>query len=190
MLRNTDRGYGWVAIVLHWTMALLITGQWTLGKVMKNLADQRLSFDLIQWHKSFGFLILALAVLRLFWRLANPRPALPAGMPRIERRAARWAHRALYALMLLLPLSGWAIASASVLEIPTFAFYLFVLPDLPMARSEAAEALWTSVHRTLGWLLLGLVVLHVAAALRHQFLLRDGLLLRMARPGGAAPAPR
>ena len=126
MLLNTKLGYGWVAIVLHWTIAVLIVGQWTLGKVMKNLADQRLSFDLIQWHKSFGFLILALAVLRLCWRLANPRPALPPETSGLERLAAGWVHRTLYALMLLLPLSGWAIVSASTLEIPTFAFYLFV----------------------------------------------------------------
>jgi cytochrome b561 len=186
MLRNTRLGYGWVAIVLHWAIAILIVGQWILGKVMKNIADQRLSFDLIQWHKSFGLLILALALLRLLWRLVNPHPALPADMGGLERRAAGWTHRWLYALMILLPLSGWAIASATVLEIPTFAFYLFVVPDLPMPRSDAAEALWTSVHQVLGWLLLGFVALHVAAALRHHFLLRDGILLRMLGPGASS----
>jgi cytochrome b561 len=182
MLRNTRLGYGWVAIVLHWAIAILIVGQWTLGKVMKNIADQRLSFDLIQWHKSFGLLILALALLRLLWRLANPRPELPTDMSGLERRAAGWSHRGLYALMVLLPLSGWAIASATMLEIPTFAFYLFVVPDLPLARSDASEALWTTVHDILGWVLLALILLHVAAALRHHFLLRDGVLGRMLRP--------
>jgi cytochrome b561 len=182
MLRNTRLGYGWMAIVLHWTIAILIVGQWILGKAMKNVADQRLSFDLIQWHKSFGLLILALAILRLAWRLLNPRPALPANMSGLERRAAGWTHRSLYVLMVLLPLSGWAIASTTVLEIPTFAFYLFVVPDLPMTRSDAGEALWTSVHQVLGWLLLVFVALHVAAALRHHFLLRDGILLRMLKP--------
>lgn len=185
MLRNTERNYGWVAIVLHWAIAVLIVGQWTLGRVMKNLADQRLSFDLIQWHKSFGLLILALAVLRLLWRLANPRPALPADMAAVERQAAAWTHRALYALMVVLPLTGWAIASTTVLEIPTFAFYLFVVPDLPLARSDAAEASWTLVHDILGWVLLALVLLHVAAALRHHFLLHDGILVRMLSPDRA-----
>jgi cytochrome b561 len=103
-------------------------------------------------------------------------------MASLERQAAGWSHRTLYALMVLLPLSGWAIASTTMLEIPTFAFYLFVLPDLPLARSDAAEALWTSVHDILGWVLLALVLLHVAAALRHHFLLRDGVLRRMLRP--------
>ena len=181
MLRNTKRGYGWIAIILHWTIACLIVGQWTLGKVMKNIADQRLSFDLIQWHKSFGFLILALVLLRLLWRFVNPAPALPPRMNALERQAAGLAHRALYALMFLMPLTGWAIASTTLLEIPTFAFYLFVIPDLPLPRSDAAETLWTSVHDVLGWLLLALVLLHMLAALRHHFLLRDDVLRRMLR---------
>jgi cytochrome b561 len=188
MLLNTKRSYGWIAIVLHWTIAILIVGQWTLGKVMKNIADQRLSFDLIQWHKSFGFLILGLAVLRLAWRLVNPRPALPVEMGGLERQAANWTHRALYALMFVMPFTGWAIASTTVLDIPTFAFYLFVIPDMPMAKSDAAEALWTSVHQALGWLLLVLVMLHVAAALRHHFLLRDGVLSRMLKPDASSKA--
>lgn len=185
MLRNTRLGYGLVAIILHWTIAILIVGQWSLGKVMKNIADQRLSFDLIQWHKSFGLLIFALALLRLIWRLANAHPALPADMSGLERQAAGWTHRALYALMLFMPLTGWGIASTTMLEIPTFAFYLFVVPDLPLPRSDAAEVLWTSVHDVLGWVLLALVLLHVLAALRHHFLLHDGALLRMLIPGSA-----
>ncbi|MGN6471864.1 MAG: cytochrome b [Rhizobiaceae bacterium] len=185
MLRNTRLGYGLVAIILHWTIAILIVGQWSLGKVMKNIADQRLSFDLIQWHKSFGLLILALALLRLIWRLANAHPALPADMSGLERQAAGWTHRALYALMLFMPLTGWGIASTTMLEIPTFAFYLFVVPDLPLPRSDAAEVLWTSVHDVLGWVLLALVLLHVLAALRHHFLLHDGVLLRMLIPGSS-----
>jgi cytochrome b561 len=100
----------------------------------------------------------------------------------LELQAARWTHRALYALMVLLPLSGWAIVSTTMLEIPTFAFYLFVVPDLPLRRSDAAETLWTSVHEALGWVLLALVALHVAAAARHHFLLRDDVLRRMLRP--------
>src|SRR5690606_14556202 len=117
MLANSQTQYGWTAIVLHWAMALLLFGQWTLGQTMVRISDQRLAFDLFQWHKSFGLLVLALAILRLAWRLANPRPLLPAGTPRLEQAAAASTHRALYALMILLPLSGWALVSASVLEI-------------------------------------------------------------------------
>lgn len=183
MLANSQTQYGWTAIVLHWAMALLLFGQWTLGQTMVRISDQRLAFDLFQWHKSFGLLVLALAILRLAWRLANPRPLLPAGTPRLEQAAAASTRRALYALMILLPLSGWALVSASVLEIPTLAFYLFLVPHLPLPKSEAAEAAWTLVHQVLGWLMFGLVFVHVLAALRHHFLLRDRVLVRMLRPG-------
>jgi cytochrome b561 len=182
MLRNSSTGYGWIAILFHWTIAILIIGQWALGWTMEHLVGPRLAFGLIQWHKSVGLLILALALLRLLWRFANPRPVLPPEMGRLEKSAARSAHRGLYWLMFLLPLSGWALVSASVLEIPTYAFYLFIVPDLPLGRSDRSEALWTTAHIVLGWVLLAIVVVHVMAALRHHFLLRDNVLSRMIRP--------
>jgi cytochrome b561 len=188
MMRNSKDGYGWVAIAFHWTVALLVIGQWALGWAMEHIADRRLAFDLIQWHKSFGFLVLALVAFRLLWRLANPIPTLPEGMGSVEKRAAVAAHRGLYALMFLLPLSGWAIVSTSVLEIPTFAFFLFVIPHLPLAKSDVAEALWTNVHIALGWVLLALAALHVLAALRHHVRLHDTVLMRMIRPAPAAHA--
>lgn len=182
MLRNSSTGYGWVAILFHWTIAVLIIGQWGLGWTMEHLVGPRLAFGLIQWHKSFGLLILALALLRLLWRLINPRPRLPEGMSPFEKLTAGSVHRGLYWLMILLPFSGWALVSASVLEIPTYTFYLFVMPDLPLERSDAAEAFWTTTHVVLGWVLLAIVAVHVLAALRHHFLLRDSVLKQMIRP--------
>lgn len=182
MLRNSSAGYGSVAIVFHWMIAALIIGQWGLGWAMEHLVGLRLAFGLIQWHKSIGFLILALALLRLSWRLVNPRPVLPKGTNPLEKLAADAAHRSLYWLMFLLPLSGWALVSASVLEIPTYTFYLFIMPDLPLERSEVAETFWMTTHIVLGWILLAIVAAHVLAALRHHFLLHDDVLKRMIRP--------
>jgi cytochrome b561 len=182
MLRNRKSGYGLVAILLHWTIAVLFIGQAGLGLYMVRTADQRAAFGLIQWHKSFGLLILALAVVRLAWRLTNPRPDLPAAMPGWERRAARLAHGALYALMLALPLTGWALVSVSVLAIPTYAFYLVVVPHLPLPVSETGEVFWGEVHRLLAWTAIALATGHAFAALRHQFVLRDGVLAGMLRP--------
>jgi cytochrome b561 len=175
---NTEERYGWVAILLHWLMAALILGQFTLGFVMTRTDDQRLAFERIQLHKSIGLTLLALAAVRIVWRLANRRPRLP-GLPRAEAHAARMVHAMLYALMFVLPLSGWALVSSSVLEIPTMPFGLLVLPNLPLDVSEAAEAFWASVHRWIGWGAIVLVCLHVLAALRHHFWLRDDVLLRM-----------
>ncbi len=184
MLRSSPSTYGLVAILLHWLVALLIIGQIVMGLAMVRLADQRLAFDLIQWHKSFGLLTLALVALRIAWRLSNRPPPLPAGMPRWERRAARAAHAMLYAVMVALPVTGWLLVSASVLAIPTYAFYLFVVPHLPVARSEPSELLWTSAHHLLAYSTIVLVVLHAGAALRHHFLLRDDVLRRILSPRG------
>lgn len=188
MMRNSRRGYGLVAIVLHWALAVLFIGELALGLVMVRLQSQRYAFDLIQWHKSFGFLVLGLVVLRLGWRLANIVPALPPTLSRAEKAAATTAHRLLYAMMLLLPLTGWILVSVSVLEIPTFAFYLIIIPHLPLGVSEAGELFWIDAH---AWLAYGaglLVAAHAAAALRHHFSLRDDVLLRMIMPAKARDA--
>lgn len=182
MIRNGRDSYGLVAIVLHWAIALLIIGQLVVGTVMVRLANQRLAFDLIQWHKSFGLLTLALVVIRLAWRLANPLPAYPPTISGWEVVAAQAMHRLLYALMLLLPMSGWALVSVSVLAIPTLAFYLFLVPDLPLGVSESAETFWAAAHRLLGYAMMALIAIHVAAALRHHYWLRNQLLVRMLRP--------
>lgn len=182
MIRNGKDSYGLVAIALHWAIAVLIISQLVMGTVMVRLANQRLAFDLIQWHKSFGLLTLALVMIRLGWRLANPLPSYPATVSDVETRLARGMHRLLYALMFLLPLSGWALVSVSVLAIPTLAFYLFLVPHLPLGVSEGAEQFWIAVHRQLGYAMMAAVSIHALAALRHHFLLKDGLLVRMLLP--------
>ena len=188
MMRNSTRGYGLVAITLHWAIAVLFVGQLVFGILMVRIQDQRLAFDLIQWHKSLGFLTLGLVLLRLSWRLANIVPALPPTLSKPEKMTAVVAHRLLYALMLLLPLTGWVMVSVSVLEIPTFAFYLFIIPHLPLAISETAEFFWIDAHAWLAYAAGVLVTAHAAAALRHHFLLRDDVLRRMIVPAKARDA--
>lgn len=183
MLRNTENGYGLMAIVFHWLIALMFIGQAGLGFYMSDLpVDDPLTFRTYQWHKSIGLTILLLALMRLVWRFANPQPGLPAAMPDWEQRAARLAHLFLYAALVLVPLAGWALVSSSPLNIPTFAWYLVVIPHLPLPASEAAEAVWAFVHESLAKLALAVAILHIGAALRHEFVLRDGLLARMIRP--------
>ncbi|HSM43053.1 MAG TPA: cytochrome b [Afifellaceae bacterium] len=183
MLRNSETGYGLVAITFHWVIALMFLGQAGLGFYMTGLEpDDPLIFPLYQWHKSLGLLILLLALLRLAWRLVGPLPALPAAMADWEKLAARLAHVALYAALVAIPLTGWALVSASPLNIPTFAFNLVVVPHLPVPVSDASEASWTFVHGLLANMALAIALVHVAAAFRHEFILRDGLLARMVRP--------
>lgn len=182
MITNNTNRYGWAAIALHWLIALIFIGQFALGFIMVRIESQRTAFELIQLHKSFGFLLLGLIILRIAWRLGNAAPALPRSVGALERRAAPLAHFALYAFQLALPLSGWALVSVSMLEIPSMPFNLFVMPNLPLAMSDAAESFWTEAHWYLAYAGIALVVLHALAALRHHFWLRDSVLVRMITP--------
>lgn len=183
MLRNSETGYGLVAIAFHWLIAVMFLGQVGLGLFMTRLElDDPLVFPLYQWHKSIGLSILLTALVRLAWRLTGPVPELPAAMTGWEKQAARLAHIVLYAALIAIPLTGWALVSASPLNIPTFAFNLVVVPHLPVPVSETSEAGWTFIHGLLAKAALAVALVHIAAAFRHEFVLRDGLLSRMVRP--------
>lgn len=184
MLRNSETAYGWVSILFHWTVALLFLLQLPLG-YMTQASEGRpaLQFELYQWHKSVGFLILAIAVPRLIWALVAGRPRLPDTLTPSERAAAQAAHVLLYAATVLVPLAGWAVASTSPLAIPSYVFNLVVVPSLPLAPSDTAEAVWSSIHAFLAYGAGFLIVVHALAALRHHFRFHDEVLLRMIRPG-------
>jgi cytochrome b561 len=187
VIRNTERSYGTAAILLHWTVALLFLGQIALGFLTQAVADRpRLQFDLYQWHKSFGFLVLALAVPRLVWSLCGLRPAPLAGVPRWQAATARATHLALLALTVVVPLAGWAIASTSPLRIPSFVFDRVLVPDLPLSRSDAMEAFWSRAHALLAYGAGLLALAHAGAAVHHHVLRRDATLLRML---GKTPPP-
>lgn len=179
MLRNTKTRYGWTAILLHWLIAILFIGQFVLGLVMVRIASQRTSFELIQLHKSFGFLLIGLVLIRVGWRLASVSPELPEEVGAMERKAAPAVHLLLYAAQLAVPLSGWVLVSVSVLEIPSMPFDLFVMPNLPFDISEQAENFWIAAHKWLAYAGIAMVLLHVLAALRHHFWLHDVVLARM-----------
>jgi cytochrome b561 len=175
----SDR-YDALTITLHWMIAILILGLLAVGFVMtRGSIDPGLQFSLFQWHKSFGMLVLLLAIFRLFhsWLFVRVRPV--AGTRRWEHVAASGTHRALLALAILVPLAGWMVASVSALDIPTFAFNLIVIPHLPVAKSDAGEEFWGSVHAILAYATLALVALHSAAALYHHYRRRDETLMRM-----------
>ena len=183
MLRNTETGYGLAAILFHWVIALMFIGQGALGFYMNDLPiDDPATFRTFQLHKSLGLTILLLALLRLLWRITSRQPGLPATMPAWEKRIAHLAHMVLYAGLLLVPLAGWATVSTSPLNIPTVAYDIVLVPHLPLAAGEAAEAFWSLIHESLAKVTMAVAILHIAAALRHEFILRDGLLSRMIWP--------
>jgi cytochrome b561 len=172
--------YGTVAMTLHWLIAIAIVMLLIVGKYMHGLPDTDPNkFNLYQMHKSFGITVLALTVVRIVWRLMHPVPALPAGMPAWQRWGAHLSHFGLYALMLAIPLSGWALASSSPWGIPTLLFGAVELPNLPVAADEDTHELFEETHELLGNLMIVLLILHVAAALKHHFVDRDTVLRRM-----------
>jgi cytochrome b561 len=148
-----------------------------------------LQYSLYQWHKSVGMTILALSVLRLAWRFLHKPPPLPAAMPAWEKRAAKAGHACLYALLIALPLSGWAVVSASPLNIPTVLYGVLPLPHLPVLAElpdkREAESALELVHGIGGWLLVVLLAGHIGAALRHHFKMHDDVLSRMLPRFGA-----
>lgn len=185
MLRNGRESFGLVAILFHWVVVGVFIGQMLLGVASQWVHSMALQFVLIQWHKSFGFLLLGLSVLRLAWAATQVRPQAVKTLGKAGRLASRGVQSLLYLLMLALPMTGWALVSASTLEVPSFAFNHVVIPDLPLARSQGNEDFWRVVH---AWLAYGTAVLaggHMIAALRHHFWQRDEVLKRMLRPGQA-----
>lgn len=167
--------YSLPAIALHWLLALALVAAFSVGVYMTGLQLTPTRLKLYNWHKWAGITILALSVLRLMWRLSHrPPPDVP--MPAWQARLAHGLHGAFYLLFLAVPLLGWAYSSAA--GFPLVLFGRWPLPDWVPADRELAEALkpW---HGRLAWTLAALVVLHVLAALKHQFVDKDGLLSRM-----------
>ena len=177
--------YNGIAKTLHWLVFALMSGAFVIGFYMTDLPLGPQKLQLYSWHKWNGVTIFALVLLRLSWRLFNPPPALPAGMPNWERRAAEASHRLLYVLMLAMPITGWLMSSAKGFQ--TVWFGVLPLPDL-LHKNPPLGAALAEVHTTLGYIILGFVALHVLAALKHHFIDRDDVLSRMTP--GLKPLPK
>lgn len=180
MSDSTSSRYTRTAIGLHWLLALLLLGMFVVGLYMTSLPFSPQRLKLYNWHKWAGIVVLTLSFLRLLWRLTHRPPALPeavrAAMPAWQRLAHHGTHGALYVLFFAIPLLGWAYSSAA--GFPIVVFGVLPLPDFMPVDKALAEAIkpW---HAYAAYALAALVVLHVAAALKHQFVDRDSLLTRM-----------
>jgi len=186
--------YDTVAITLHWLSALAIVALLAMGWIMTDLTPgSSLQFSLYQWHKSVGITVLALTVLRLAWALTHRPPPLPTSMPAWEQLAARLGHLGLYGLLFAMPLLGWAVVSTSPFNIPTVLYGALPLPHLPglaeLPDKKAVHELLKDGHELGALALVGLLCVHIAAALRHHFVLRDGVLMRMVPPLTRAAPP-
>ncbi len=179
MIRNTSDSWGWPAVVMHWVVAVLILGTFGLGLAMDEVPRAEQPFY-ITVHASLGATLLFLLVVRIAWALANPAPAAPAGTPPLQQKAARFTHLALYILTLTTVLFGWLLASLQDPPVVPLAFGIVPLPS-PWTLSRASEDFVEEAHEIAAYLLIAVACLHVAAALWHHFVLKDGTLRRMSR---------
>lgn len=169
--------YSAVAIALHWAIAFGILFMIWLGWNM----DGKESW--FQFHKSVGITILILTVARIIWRVMNPPPPLPTDMKPWESKASHAVHIGFYALMVIMPLTGWLTVSISYdFDIPTVIFGLFSWPDIPgvgFLENETAYAIISNIHSKLAYVAFALLALHVSGALKHEFGPEEGVLKRM-----------
>lgn len=176
----SSRRYSGLAIALHWVLALAILGVFGMGVYMSDLPMSPSRLKLYNWHKWAGMTILALSVLRLVWRLVRRPPPLPAAieraMPAWQRAAHHGTHHLMYLLFFAVPLVGWAYSSAA--GFPIVWFGVLPLPDFVPKDKELADLI-KPAHALAAFALIGLVILHVGAALKHQWIDKDGLLTRM-----------
>lgn len=172
-----------MAIWLHWSIALLVIGNLAGGLLVDSLfpgqapAAIEARMFVIGLHKSLGLTVILLTLVRIGWRLANPPPPLPRHMTVSETRLARITHLGFYALMLAMPLSGWAMVSTGRTLFPIAWFGLFAVPHLPLPAGLGG--LFHQTHEILGWVFIATILLHVGAALKHRILDRDDVLARM-----------
>lgn len=169
--------YTKTAILFHWLIAVLIIGAFTMGLVMTDMpgiTPTKLKY--YSWHKWAGVTVLALAAVRLLWRLAHKAPAYPDAMPGWQKTSANLLHGLLYVLMFAVPLSGYFYTLAA--GFPVVYFGLFELPVVIEANAELKPIL-KGLHFWLNMTLAGAVAMHVLAALKHHFIDRDGVLKRM-----------
>ncbi|NRO99437.1 cytochrome b [Paraburkholderia sp. NMBU_R16] len=178
-IENTEDRFGAVAILFHWSMAVLIIGLLALGFYMVRLPDA--GFDtkkimLILYHKEIGLSVLVLLAVRLAWRLTQILPQLVDHLPDWQKIAARFVHLSFYALMFALPVTGWLMSSAAA--IPVSFFGLFTLPDL-LSRDDDSFRRLIDIHKWLGYAFIVFICVHMGAALMHHFVLKDDTLRRM-----------
>jgi len=178
-LENSEDRYGSIALLFHWSMALLVIGLAALGLYMVNLPDVGFNtkkVTLVLFHKEFGVFALLLLATRLSWRIAQVLPRLVDALPNWQKIAARFVHLSFYGLLLALPITGCLMSSAA--GIPVSFFGLFMLPDL-VHRSDDLFQLYTAIHKWLSYVLILFIFVHAGAALRHHFIFKDDTLRKM-----------
>ena len=168
--------YSSTAKLLHWLIATAILGLIVIGFTMTNMELSPEKLQYYSWHKWAGVSVFLLTLARLTWRLLHPAPSLPNTMNKNLKLLAHLGHFALYFLCVAIPLSGWLMSSAKGVQ--TVWFGIWPIPDLLSKDKELGNQL-RDLHETLNWIFIAFISTHILAALKHHFVDKDGILIRM-----------
>lgn len=174
--RPASGGYRTPAKILHWTVAVLVLGMIPVGIMLESLPKGPVQDTFYAAHKSTGFVILLLMIARLAFRLGNRPPPPEPDMERWRVGASHAVHWSLYAILLVMPILGWAGSNA--FGAPVSIYGLFTLPDI-VSKDEPLSKTLLGLHGTLGLIAGALILVHIAAALHHRFVKHDAVLARM-----------
>lgn len=175
-LRNTPNSFGLLTKIIHWAVVVIVLGLITVGVIMHEMPNSPEKFQLYGLHKATGITLLTLVIFRLGWRIANPTPPILGKPATWEIWLARANHGLFYVVLIIMPLAGWGLSSAA--NIPVSVFGLFTMPAL-VAPDKELIVVFRDLHFACAVTLSGLITLHVAGALKHQFVNRDGTIRRM-----------
>lgn len=170
--------YSTGAIVLHWLIAILIGFNYAAAWVAEDMPKDQ-AMQVMGNHKAIGLTVLVLSVLRILWRITHRPPPLSSTLKTWEAGLSRAVHSLFYVLIVAVPLMGWALHSAFSGGKPVGVFGLFSYPGLPLAQDKQQGEVFAQIHGTLATVMLALIVLHVAGALKHALIDRDGEMRRM-----------
>lgn len=169
-------GYRAPAKILHWAVALLVLGMIPVGIVLEDLPKGPIQDGFYAAHKSTGFVVLVLMLARIAFRIASPPPPSEPTLARWQTGLSHAVHWTLYAILLVMPILGWAGSNA--FGAPVTVYGLFTLPEI-VSKDEPLSKTLLAIHGTLGLIAGALILLHIAAALYHRFVLKDAVLARM-----------
>lgn len=164
--------------LLHWIMAMGLIGNLIYGKIIDGMPLSPGKLGALKLHKSIGMTLLLLVVIRLIWLLVRPRPAPLEGIKRWQLRLSKLSHELLYLCMIVMPMSGWVINSAA--NVPMSWFGLFQLPNI-LGPDDSIKQTASTIHEITAWVFIGLITVHIMAALYHHVVLKDSTLKRMIR---------
>jgi cytochrome b561 len=173
--KNTIISYGSVSKFLHWLIFLMITSLLIVGFTMGGISDKALKGQVINVHKIIGSCVLLIMLFRVFWTLINIKPKLPDRTPRVQAFLSHIVHFTLYFLLIFIPISG-AIMSSAAGYSTNFGFFSL---SLPIAKNKAVSDLFGEIHQILAWVIICVLTLHILAALKHHYINRDSILVRM-----------